>query len=388
MEAKKLKIYKRLFTTVVVVMLLFSGTFVAGATLNTRQTVTNNPQPPQTQNYDDVNLPADLVTMTILYNRPTSTFMTTLSNVPLGYDVTDGNYLGWCNDPDTWMPMNVPHQVILYSSYNSVLPSYLENAEWDKVNYLLNHKLGNSASWDYCWQIQFAIWYLLGYGDRGMQFIGAPMSSNAWAMVNDANTYGEGYTPVPGEIMAILADAGANIQGSFFEIIVTETPLDYESDTAWVFGTRYVKKGNWAWYYTYEGADDYQPIYAGQIKLAGYATFSAVDENNEVTITIFLENGFVFFNDPSTPYSNLHIQDYAVAPNTSPSPGLFDYHYAVPMYSTQYSVTVPANNYYGIHLVVGSLPGTSYTPIWYAYLTQFFAKYPNAFPILRTLLHL
>jgi hypothetical protein len=176
----------------------------------------------------NLDLPQDPVTMSLVYNRPTSTFSTILSNVPSDYAVTNGNYIGWCADPDTWIPMSTPLQVILYSSYNTTLPSHLQNTEWDKINYLINHKQGNPTSWLYCWDIQFAIWYLLGYSDRGTQFIGAPMSSTAWAMVNDANTNGEGFIPQTDELIIILVDAGPTVQGTFFEIPV---PIKYEGLT-------------------------------------------------------------------------------------------------------------------------------------------------------------
>ena len=52
-----------------------------------------------------INLPPDPVTMMLFYNPPISIFTTMLSDVPSGCDVTNDSYLGWCADPDTWIPL-------------------------------------------------------------------------------------------------------------------------------------------------------------------------------------------------------------------------------------------------------------------------------------------
>ncbi len=156
----------------------------------------------------DVTLPTVPVTMDLEHNWPVSWWLIILSDVPSGYDVTNGNYVGWCADPDTFIDKDLTHTVMLYSSYDTALPAHFQNNEWDKVNYILNHKIGDPTNY---FNIQCAIWYLLGYGDRGL-------SATGWAMVNDAILNGEGFVPSSGEIIAIIADPGIDKQVVFFEL--------------------------------------------------------------------------------------------------------------------------------------------------------------------------
>jgi hypothetical protein len=127
----------------------------------------------------------------------------------------------------------------------------------------------------------------------------------------------------------------------------------YKGETAWATGSRYVSRGNWATYTSYSGAEKTVSIYAGQTMQAGTATFSAPN-GGFVDITIELANGFVFYYDVlnATADNNIKIQDYAVAPKGNPSPGLFRTKAAASAGSTSYTITVPANNFYGVHLDV------------------------------------
>ena len=122
-------------------------------------------------------------------------------------------------------------------------------------------------------------------------------------------------------------------------------------ETAWAVGDRYVDKGNWAMYVEYEpemtvelradGGD-------GVGMLAGTVHFSAVD-SGEVTITIELNEGWRFQDVDE----NVKIQDYdSVPPAKNPKPGHFDWKdYADPDDDT-FEITVPANDFYGVHVQV------------------------------------
>ncbi len=124
------------------------------------------------------------------------------------------------------------------------------------------------------------------------------------------------------------------------------TPKCYVGDTAWSYGPRYINRGNWATYTPYV-AGNVVTIYAGQTKEAGTATFSAA-VNGEVIITIALNSTFRL----QEVAENVKIQDYATAPSGNPSPGGFAYKST--QVATSFSVTVLANNFYGIHLDVES----------------------------------
>jgi hypothetical protein len=131
-----------------------------------------------------------------------------------------------------------------------------------------------------------------------------------------------------------------------------EPEMCYEDETAWAAGARYLDQGSWAMYVAYADVEKTVDVYAGQNMLAGTATFSAPLGGN-VDITIELANGFVFYGDPDD--DNIKVQDYENAPSGNPSPGEFDSKAMAAIGSTSYTITVPQNNFYGVHLDVAKL---------------------------------
>ena len=65
--------------------------------------------------------PPDLVTMNAVYGT-NSYFDMTLSDIPVGYDIINGIYHGWCVQKNMNMTQHVNHTVLLYSSYASAPP--------------------------------------------------------------------------------------------------------------------------------------------------------------------------------------------------------------------------------------------------------------------------
>ncbi|MBN1280952.1 MAG: hypothetical protein JXA00_04815 [Candidatus Thermoplasmatota archaeon] len=114
-----------------------------------------------------------------------------LSDVPAGYEITDGLYVGWCADRGVTMPRNQNLQVKLFNSYALFLPEPLQSRNWSKVNYILNHK-GNATKAD----VQDAIWNLIN------RYPFSSISENAKQLVNTAH---DGYKPQEGGLIAILA---------------------------------------------------------------------------------------------------------------------------------------------------------------------------------------
>jgi hypothetical protein len=140
---------------------------------------------------DGLNLPSAPVRIEVT-NGTESYFNTKLSDVPSGYDVTNGTYLGWCVDTRTEMARSpAVHAVFLYSS--SSPPGNLTSEKWDMVNYILNHKQGNAQD------IQQAIWYFINMDGNY-----TPTSSMAWAIVNDTLANGNGFVPGNGQIIAVI----------------------------------------------------------------------------------------------------------------------------------------------------------------------------------------
>ncbi len=118
----------------------------------------------------------------------------------------------------------------------------------------------------------------------------------------------------------------------------------FKNETGWAAGTRYSPKGNWATYTPYAGIAKRVTLYAGKTMEAGKVAFSAPDSNKKVTITITLNRGW-HFDDVS---DNVKIQDYPIAPSGNPSPGRFAWKRCAT--KSCFSIKVPANNYYGVHV--------------------------------------
>ena len=128
----------------------------------------------------------------LVANNGTQAFFDiTLSNVPPGYDVSNGMYLGWCIDRTAEMQFDAPHSVTLHSSLN---PDVLADQNWTMVNYILNHKQGDRED------IQQAIWYFINL-DSGY----TPLRPTAMEMVDDANANGTGFVPTTEQTVAVIA---------------------------------------------------------------------------------------------------------------------------------------------------------------------------------------
>jgi hypothetical protein len=84
---------------------------------------------------------------------------------------------------------------------------------------------------------------------------------------------------------------------------------------------------------------------------AGDVTFSA-PVNGEVTITITLTGGAIFYYDANDVFfdDNLKIQDYSAAPKKTPKVGLFAWKWQIDVGATTATVVVPVKNFYGVHL--------------------------------------
>lgn len=147
-----------------------------------------------------------------------SYFNTELSEVPSGYDVTNGTYLGWCVDTTAEMARSpATHAVKLYSSCNP--PGELAGERWDMVNYILNHKQGAAED------IQQAIWYFVHMDSSYL-----PTSTVAWAIVNETLANGNGFVPEYGQIIAVicypivLLPEPTDVQISIIEVTNTVIP--------------------------------------------------------------------------------------------------------------------------------------------------------------------
>jgi len=167
--------------------------------------------------YKDVRLPCDSVRMRALRWPPgqiQSTWRIELANVPPGYDVWNGDqWKGWCAEERVGLNESTWHRVKLYSSQNPAIqgiPRLWMNGEWDRVNWVLNHKSNYpTAIWS---NFQVAIWHLLGVRP------GTPTNPLTLQIYTDAVDNGDGYHPGPGGWVAVLAADGPCTQLVFFEV--------------------------------------------------------------------------------------------------------------------------------------------------------------------------
>jgi hypothetical protein len=168
-------------------------------------------------------LPAQ-VTVTLAFPGPDSYF-----NV----DVTDGGnfdlpnangYLGWCADSKINGQDGVPTAAYTpYDSRGTLLPP-IHTVDWNRVNYIINHKNGASKG-----AIQQAVWNF----DNG-RITGsstwtndAPyLESEVQALIADANANGETYVPEnPGELYSVILWKSRTAQPLFIEVPIPEIPV-------------------------------------------------------------------------------------------------------------------------------------------------------------------
>ena len=119
----------------------------------------------------------------------------TFSGLASGNTLVDGTYVGWCVDKDHTMGQGW-HTADIKSTYDLV-----DDIEWDKINWIINHRDGYSRQ-----EVQDAIWH---YTDD------LTVSGDAAALVSDADTYGEGFRPSKGQMMAIYIETP---QKNIFEL--------------------------------------------------------------------------------------------------------------------------------------------------------------------------
>jgi hypothetical protein len=124
-----------------------------------------------------------------------------------------------------------------------------------------------------------------------------------------------------------------------------EKCYEFNDDTAWSAGSRYSARGNWATFTAFT-ANTTVTLFAGQSSAAGTVSFSAVVDGM-VTITISLTGDYVF----ADVNENVKVQDYTSAPSGNPNPGGFAHKGAAS--GSSFSLTVPANKFYGVHADVG-----------------------------------
>lgn len=140
-----------------------------------------------------------------------------------GYDIQDGVwYPGWCAEQTHYMNQNQWYWAVLWpSTYTGIWPIRLRlgiGADklakpygWDNVNWILNNRVYPSGVETF-WDVQAAIWYVLGNG-------GFPADNEAQILANGAVAAGNGYLPnAVNSKMAVILEPVCERQLVFVEI--------------------------------------------------------------------------------------------------------------------------------------------------------------------------
>ena len=164
-------------------------------------------------------LPTSPIMASHAYPGTNSFFNITFSGIPAEEpsDVLNGVvYPGWCLE-DNHM-RNTVDPVTLHCSLAMGLPGNLGSFPWDRINYLLNHKIG---TWR---EVQAAMWMLtLGVSTT------FPVTPNAQAMIDDALANGGGFVPTVGQVVGVIVYTGDGglgfwgVQDTLIEIPVAGT---------------------------------------------------------------------------------------------------------------------------------------------------------------------
>jgi len=153
----------------------------------------------------NIKLPPDEVSLVVNYPSSNCYYDITLSNVPSGYHVSNGTYIGWCVDLDHYIWSDTTYWAKMYSTYDPANP--YENGNWSRINYILNHKRGGPED------VQDAIWFFTG-GEWPND------NPTAQAMINDAIANGTDFIPGPSEILAVVLYIDDHTQVPIIEVTV------------------------------------------------------------------------------------------------------------------------------------------------------------------------
>jgi len=171
-----------------------------------------------------INLPSSGTLIATVPGDPREAYLNiNLTFSGTGYDVLSGVQMGgFCFNEEVTIYVNQTYNVDIYSSLNpGSLPAFMQNLEWDRVNWLINHlEEFPGYSW---FDLQHAIWSLedgawsgAAHGSPGDIGYVPPATTIGLNMYNAAVLNGDGYQPLPGGWGAVtFVNDGAIIQTVF-----------------------------------------------------------------------------------------------------------------------------------------------------------------------------
>ena len=160
-------------------------------------------------------LPAS-VTATVGYPGPASYFDVAITSGG-NFDLPNANnYLGWCTDSQI-NGLGSGNTFVPYDS-RGTLPTGINTVDWNRVNYVINHKNGASKG-----AIQQVIWY---YDGGRTTWSGAPyLESEVTQLKADADANGGAYVPTAsGENYVVILWRSTNVQTVVIEVPIPGIP--------------------------------------------------------------------------------------------------------------------------------------------------------------------
>jgi len=215
---------------------------------------------------------AENVTVTVQRNNDNAYFDVNLRNIGSDAEILDGDFNGWCAH---WSaPIGTSGEV-----YDGVtLYSTLGDQNWNKLNYLLNHRqyfMSTIEGATYK-EIQAVIWDLIEFKefDVNTNQVFDNLNKEAFnKILKNVRESGSVFRFKPGMIYAVFADMSVNeTDGESTQTVIIE-----RGETAWGGDTAGPGPGFW-WYFDLDKDGETQDILAGsQGEHIGYVTVSAAN---------------------------------------------------------------------------------------------------------------
>ncbi|HWF11734.1 MAG TPA: putative Ig domain-containing protein [Bryobacteraceae bacterium] len=154
-------------------------------------------------------------------------FSATFTGLPAGLSISNETYRGWC--PDFYGDFTQNNALTAYRAFSTYdaanLPVNAQSPNWDKVNWVLNHKPAGFPANQTSWIVQQTIWRLLAgqYAPAGFPQP-QPATDNLY---NQALAQGAGFVPAPGQTIGVLLyiDGLTNTPGNIDQDIMIEVPV-------------------------------------------------------------------------------------------------------------------------------------------------------------------
>lgn len=151
-------------------------------------------------------------------------YQVALTQVPSGNDIANATYKGWCADTNAPFVTGVVLAAHAYSSYDPEAP--IPNAQWDKINYILNHKKYADQM-----EIQNAIWFFIDNCNED-----ATLNAVSQGLVNAANENGEGFIPTQGQILAVVLCPVRDYEDAIIEVRIPPDVVIPEYELGTIIG--------------------------------------------------------------------------------------------------------------------------------------------------------